>query len=78
VPTILRSGPYRLYFYSGDRLEPRHVHVERDAKLAKFWLSPVRLQESRGFSATELGRIQELIEQCQEQLLEAWDEFFTG
>jgi hypothetical protein len=54
------------------------VHVERDAKLAKFLLDPVRLQWSRGFSATELGRIQELIEECQEELLEGWDELFAG
>ncbi len=26
MPTALRSGPYRLFFYSGDRHEPLHVH----------------------------------------------------
>jgi hypothetical protein len=77
VPTVLRSGSYRFYFYSGDRLEPQHVHVERDVKLAKFWLNPVRLQDSSGFSATELGRIQELIEEHLEQLLGSWDELFA-
>jgi Domain of unknown function (DUF4160) len=46
MPTVLRSGPYRLFFYSGDRDEPRHVHVEREANLAKLWLDPVRLAES--------------------------------
>ena len=49
MPTVLRSGPYRVFFYSGDRDEPRHVHVEREASLAKFWLDPVRLAESGGF-----------------------------
>jgi hypothetical protein len=43
VPTVLRAGPYRFYFYSGDRDEPPHVHVARDANEAKFWLEPVRL-----------------------------------
>ncbi len=47
MPTVLRSGPYRLFFYSGDAGEPPHVHVERDASIAKFWLKPVRLQEWR-------------------------------
>jgi len=41
MPTVLRSGPYR--FYAGDRDEPKHVHVERDEKTAKFWLDPIRL-----------------------------------
>lgn len=29
MPTVLRVGPYRFFFYSGDGDEPRHVHVER-------------------------------------------------
>ena len=43
MPTILRQGPYRFFFYAGDRDEPVHVHVERDDSIAKFWLDPLRL-----------------------------------
>lgn len=43
MPTILRVGPYRFFFYSGDGREPPHIHVERDSGVAKFWLDPVRL-----------------------------------
>ena len=32
TPTVLRAGPYRFFFYSGDRLEPPHVPVERDTR----------------------------------------------
>jgi hypothetical protein len=46
MPTVLRAGPYRFFFYAGDREEPPHVHVERDEKVAKFWLDPVRLQNA--------------------------------
>jgi hypothetical protein len=77
VPTVLRQGPYRFFFYSGDRQEPPHVHVERESKLAKFWLSPIRLQASTGFSSPELARIQLLIEENPELLLRAWNEFFA-
>jgi len=38
MPSVLRSGPYRFFFYSGDGDEPPHVHVERDDNTAKFWL----------------------------------------
>jgi hypothetical protein len=76
MPTVLRSGPYRFFFYSGDRDEPPHVHVVHDDCEAKFWLDPVRLERSRGFSAKELNRIQEIIEDHQETLLERWNEFF--
>jgi hypothetical protein len=43
MPTVLRLGPYRFFFYAGDVDEPSHVHVERDKDKAKFWLDPVRL-----------------------------------
>src|SRR3989442_13452197 len=51
MPTLLRSGPYRLFFYSGDRGEPPHVHVERENSVAKVWLDPVRLERNTGFRA---------------------------
>lgn len=48
MPTVLREGPYRFFFYASDREEPPHVHVERDRQTAKFWLQPVRLERSGG------------------------------
>jgi hypothetical protein len=77
MPTVLRSGPYRLFFYSGDRDEPRHVHVERDANLAKFWLDPVRLAESGGFVRAEIRRVEALVRENANQLRRAWDEYLT-
>lgn len=35
MPTVLRVGPYRFFFYAGDRSEPAHVHVERDATMVQ-------------------------------------------
>jgi Domain of unknown function (DUF4160) len=61
MPTALRTGPYRFFFYAGDRDEPAHVHVERDNNRAKFWLDPVRLEKRTGFRRTELRRIQRLV-----------------
>ena len=77
MPTVLRVGPYRFFFYAGDRDEPPHVHVERDNQIAKFWLAPVRLQVSGGFSRSELNRIQKLVEEHQGTLLEGWHDFFN-
>ncbi|HKI86360.1 MAG TPA: DUF4160 domain-containing protein, partial [Thermoanaerobaculia bacterium] len=57
--------------------EPRHVRVERDDSEAKFWLGPVRLEESSGFAASELAKIEGIIENHKEDLREAWDDFFT-
>ncbi|MDB9420395.1 DUF4160 domain-containing protein [Microcystis aeruginosa CS-563/04] len=30
MPTALRTGPYRFYFYSYDCHEPRHIHADRE------------------------------------------------
>ncbi len=77
MPTIWEAGPYRFFFYSGDRDEPPHVHVERERNKAKFWLDPVRLQISGRFNRSELNRIQRLIEENQERLLRSWHEHFS-
>ena len=78
MPSVFRSGPYRFFFYSGDRDEPPHVHVERDDDEAKFWMRPVRLERSRGFSRLELKRIEKLVESNAEAISRSWDEYFGG
>lgn len=70
-------GPYRFYFFSGDRHEPPHIHVERDNQTAKFWLQPVRLQNSGGFKAKEINRIQNLVAENQILFIEEWNEYFS-
>ncbi|MCL4842256.1 MAG: DUF4160 domain-containing protein [Bryobacteraceae bacterium] len=50
----MRSGPYRLFFYSADAHEPPHVHVERDGAEAKLWVVPVRLERSSGCGRADL------------------------
>ena len=74
MPTILRSGPYRFYFYSHEPNEPPHVHVDRDDQSAKFWLERVEVVRNMGFSAKELRRIQKLVNEYQMEFLEAWHE----
>jgi Domain of unknown function (DUF4160) len=76
MPTILRDGPYRFFFFSGDRDEPPHVHVERDDCEGKFWLDPVRLERSEGFSSKELNRIHQIVQDHQVAFLGSWHEFF--
>ena len=78
MPTVLRLGPYRFFFYSSDSCEPHHIHVERDTASAKFWLEPVRLERSAGFPSNELSKIQRLVTENADELRRSWDEFFAG
>jgi len=77
MPTVLRIGPYRCFFFAGDRPEPAHVHVERDANRAKVWLDPVRLQDSGGFPRGELARIILMVRQHEVALLRSWNDYFA-
>ena len=76
MPTLLRSGPYRFYFYSHEPNEPPHVHVDREDLSAKFWLDPVQLAANFGFRAHELREIQSIVSNHRTELLEASHEFF--
>ena len=77
MPTILREGPYRFFFYANDRDEPPHVHVRRDNRVGKFWLDPVRLQRSGRLRRSDVREIMRIIERNQELLRGKWDEHFN-
>lgn len=76
MPTVLKQGPYRFFFVALDRAEPPHIHVQRDALVAKFWLDPMMLHNAGGFSRKELGAVAELVEKHKTLFLEKWHEFF--
>jgi hypothetical protein len=76
MPTVLRVGPYRLHFYSNEGDEPPHIHVQRDDDGASFWLDPVELKRNNGFSGPELGIIQRIVEQYENEILQAWHDYF--
>jgi len=76
VPTVLKEGPYRFFWYSHEPGEPPHVHVDRDECSAKFWLNPVSLARNIGYPAHELKRIRAIIETNRSSLEEAWYGYF--
>ena len=76
MPTVLREGPYRFYFYSSEPGEPPHVHVARNELRARFWLDPVELARNSRFSERELGVIHGIIEDNRAALLETWYGYF--
>ena len=78
MPTILRIGPYRFFFYSNENNEPVHIHVQRERALAKFWLNPVVLASSVGFPAPELTKLLKRVHENAAIFVEAWNEFFSS
>ena len=75
MPTIRGiPGPYRLFFVSFDCQEPRHVHVQRERMVCKYWLVPLSLARNHGFPPAELNTIRRLVLENRNLILEAWDE----
>ena len=78
MPTVLIIRNYRFFFFSNERLEPKHIHVECDSNYAKFWLDPISLAKSKGFKAHELTSIHKMIDENKNSFMEKWDEYFKS
>jgi hypothetical protein len=76
MPTVLRWGPYRAFFYSNEGDEPGHIHVRSGDKEAKFWLHDLTLAINAGFPAHEIRDMMRHLKLNREALLKAWHEHF--
>ncbi len=76
MPTVLRVGRFRFYFFSNERQEPPHIHIKAAGDQAKFWLDPLLLAANYGFAARELNEIERIIIEHQTELLEVWHDYF--
>jgi hypothetical protein len=65
-----------MFFYSSDRAEPPHVHVERSGRTVKLWLAPLRLADAGGVPGVELRRVRKLVARHRAELLRSWHAFF--
>ena len=74
MPTVLRVGRYRFFFFSNENNEPSHIHVKAESDQAKFWLDPISLASNYGFRAHKLNEIEKIIQDHKDELLEAWNE----
>ena len=78
MPTVLRVGPYRFFFFSNEGNEPAHIHVESGDSYAKFWLQPVALAKSGAYDSGELNRIRKIVVEHCDLFVEKWNEYFGG
>ncbi len=77
MPTVLRLSGFRFFFYSNEGFEPAHIHVEKGDCEAKFWLEPVELVYSIGFSAKEINQLRKITLEYQQLFNKAWHEYFS-
>jgi hypothetical protein len=75
MPTVLRIGGYRFHFYSDERGEPPHIHVQSASGECKFWLEPVALADNKGIAGHEIRRIERLVFEYEPLLREKFREY---
>ena len=78
APTVVRDGPFRLFFFS--REETRmHVHVAHPDGECKFWLTPeVALATQTGLSARQLKEAEHVVQRHYRSICDAWNQHFGG
>ncbi|MFQ5646274.1 MAG: DUF4160 domain-containing protein [bacterium] len=76
MPTVLRIGAYRFYFYSYETTEPPHIHIDRDNSSAKFWIDPIGLARNFGYSPKELTKLRAMVIEHRSRLMESWNGYF--
>lgn len=76
MPTVLRWGPYRAFFYSNEGDEPAHIHVRAGDREAKLWLHDLKVAVNAGFPPHELNDILRHLKAHRNELMAAWHECF--
>ncbi|MGB0386507.1 MAG: DUF4160 domain-containing protein [Ardenticatenaceae bacterium] len=76
MPTVKRIRNYRFYFWSREERR-RHIHIDSADGTAKFWLEPdVELADFYNMKAKELRKLERLVRTYQDELTNAWNDYF--
>jgi hypothetical protein len=76
-PTVFRECGYRFFFFSREE-ERMHVHVISGDGEAKFWLEPeIEIAKNNHYSRKQLKQIESLIEVHYNELISAWQRYFS-
>lgn len=80
MPTVLKIGPYRFFFYcnEGNPVKAPHIHVRAANGEAKIsLLEPFPILLNSGFSASELRKIYKIVLEKQAVLIGAYHDYFA-
>lgn len=79
MPVVHRFGPYRFFFHSNENQairEPPHIHVRSGDGIAAYWLEPVSLRDSRGYTPREIARVRRIVVASRETMVRQRNDFF--
>jgi len=75
MPTVLRIDGYRFFFFSDEHM-PQHIHIEKADSYVRVVLDTLEVTDSYKISKKEIGKLVKLVEENQEELKGAWNEYF--
>jgi hypothetical protein len=75
MPTVLRIDGYRFFFFSDEHM-PQHIHIEKADSYVRVVLDTLEVTDSYKISKKEIGKLVKLVEENQEVLKGAWNEYF--
>ncbi|MDX2062002.1 MAG: DUF4160 domain-containing protein [Bacteroidia bacterium] len=78
MPTVLRIGPYKFFFFSAEGREPPHIHVGYEKYLCKIWLETLKIAEDGGLPAHRLNQILRYTKDNQQMLLDAYRTYHSN
>ncbi len=76
TPTVFNEDGYRYFFFS--REESRmHVDITSGDGEAKFWLEPnIELANNYHYSKKHLKKVEAFIEEHNDEIISAWQQYF--
>lgn len=82
MPTILYIYGWRLFFYSNEKNEPIHIHVQKANMEGKFWLKidEISIEEAFCYNFTPAAKreIKKIIYQHFDLIVDAWFKHFIN
>ncbi|MFA7569703.1 MAG: DUF4160 domain-containing protein [Sulfurimonadaceae bacterium] len=76
MPTVLRVDGFRFFFFSDEHL-PLHIHVEKGDGYMRVELETFKITKRYKISKNDEKKILIIIQQHQEKLIGAWNEYFN-
>lgn len=76
MPTLLLWHGYRFRFYSSDRAEPAHVHIQKDGHDTKVWLHGLDIAFNHGYNERELQRLIAKVAENRDAWIGSWNDYF--
>ena len=75
MPTVLRIEGFRVFFFSDEHM-PSHIHIEKGEGYARIELESIKITDSYNLNSKELKKLRVLVQDNNEKLIKAWNEYF--